>query len=65
MESIVNYMFLGGWVLTLIIVSLIVSAHGNCKTDEGTAIFQFMLKILFILIVAGTFYSMGEHFSNI
>jgi len=64
-----GYMWLGAWLLTLLIFGVIVVSTGlpNDHVDDGSdvAIVAWFGKVLFLIAVAVTFYEMGAHFSGL
>lgn len=63
----VGYMFLGAWLLTLIILGIIVISTGIPyeESDDGSMTFiVWFAKMFYLLLLASTMYELGAHFAN-
>lgn len=64
-----GYMWLGAWLLTLVIIGIIVISTG--LPDDGTGdsfgetFVVWSAKIIYLIVLAITFYKMGAHFVGI
>jgi len=65
----IEYMFLGAWILTLIILGIIVISTGLPDDGAGNNGDEVMVawagKLLYLFLLAITFYKMGEHFAGL
>lgn len=64
----IEFMALGAWVLTLVVVGIIVISTGlpelDYPGDDGPLII-WICKLIYLVAIAVTFYEMGVHFSSI
>lgn len=65
----IAYMWLGAWILTLIILGIIVVSTGLPSDETGNNGDAVMVawagKVLYLFLLAMTFYKMGEHFAGL
>lgn len=61
-------MWLGAWILTLVILGIVVISTGlpdENHADDNEIIVIWLIKLMYLGVLATTFYSLGERFSNI
>lgn len=67
--SMIGYMWLGAWILTLIILGLIVVSTGlpddGTGNNNGEIFIAWGGKVFYLIALAWTFYEMGAHFSGL
>ena len=65
----IGYMWLGAWLLTIVILGFIVVTTGlpdnGSGRNDGEVLIAWTGKMFYLVILAWTFYEIGVHFSNL
>lgn len=60
----IEYMLLGAWLLVVLILGVVVTATGMPEQHDDEYAAALILKMIFLVLLSVTMYSMGAHFSG-
>ena len=58
-----GYVLLGAWLMMLLILGIIVISTG--LREEYGVENVWTLKLIYLIVLSGTMYGIGEHFANL